>query len=270
MIQKINENKFILMNTQLHSFKSLKWLPALFVILFSSCISLKKTELIQPLTIPDYSQEFVNEQRNSYRISIGDHLYLRVYSSDQKTSKFFRSDFPELMNNSYIYLNSYKVDEEGYLKYSFIDKVMVKGLTIEDAQVAVQKAVEEYFDDVNVQIKLVNYQISILGEVNAPGSYQIDREQISILQAISMAGGIKEFARAEEISLIRKSPNGSIVKKIDLTDSKLLESEYFFLLPDDVIYIAPRPSKSYAFEKFPYGLAAGLISIVISIIALTD
>ncbi|WP_439182399.1 polysaccharide biosynthesis/export family protein [Carboxylicivirga taeanensis] len=240
-----------------------------FTLISSSCISLKKTELIQPLTIADYSQEFVNSQRDAYKINYGDNLYLKVYSSDVKTSKFFRSDFPELMNDSYIYLNSYKVDEEGYVQYSFIDKVMVKGLTIEEAQNAIQGAVEEYFEDVTVQIKLVNFRISILGEVQSPGSYSIDREQITILQAVSMAGGLKDFAMADDVTLVRKSANGSIVKKLDLTDSKILESEYLFLLPDDVIYIKPRPSKTYAFEKFPYGLVAGVISIALSIYAIT-
>ncbi len=236
----------------------------------SSCISLKKSELIQPLSIPDYNQEFVNTQRDAYKINYGDNLYLKVYSADVKTSKYFRSDFPEIMNDSYIYLNSYKVDEEGFVQYSFVDKVMVKGLTIEEAQDAIQEAVEEYFDDVTVQIKLVNFRISIIGEVNSPGSFTIDREQITILQAISMAGGLKEFAEADAVTLVRKSPNGSIVKTLDLTDSKILESEYLFLLPDDVVYIKPRPSKSYAFEKFPYGLLAGIVSIAISIVAITQ
>lgn len=241
----------------------------LLLILSASCINLKKTELIQATTIPDYTQEFVNEQRDAYRINHGDHLYLKIYSSDVKTAKFFKTDFPELMNDSYIYLNSYKVDDEGYVKYSFIDKVMVKGLTIEEAQKTMQEAVSEYFEDVNIQIKLVNFRVSILGEVSRPGSYSIDREQITILQALSMAGGLKEFARADEVSIVRKSANGTIVKHIDLTDSELLESEYFFLLPDDVIYIAPRGSKTYAFEKFPYGLMAGVISIALSIFAIT-
>jgi len=258
------------MKQMLSNIKSATLLMAVMTFLTTSCISLKKTELLQPNTIPDYSQEFVNEQRDSYKINTGDHLYLKVYSSDVKTAKYFRTDFPELMNNSYIYLNSYKVDEEGFVKYSFIEKVQVKDLTIEEAQIAIQTAVEEYFDDVTVQIKLVNFRISILGEVPSPGSYTIDREQITILQALSMAGGLKDFAQADQVTLVRKSSNGSIVKKIDLTDSKLLESEYLFLLPDDVIYVAPRSSKSYAFEKFPYGLAAGIISIALSIVAITQ
>ncbi|WP_430810346.1 MULTISPECIES: polysaccharide biosynthesis/export family protein [unclassified Carboxylicivirga] len=253
---------------RLKSWRSLCIIAAL-AFLSNACISLKKSELIQPLTIPDYSQEFVNTERDSYRINYGDNLYLKVYSADVKTSKYFRSDFPELMNDSYIYLNSYKVDEEGYVQYSFIEKVKVKGLTIDEAQVAIQEAVEAYFDDVTVQIKLVNFQISILGEVKSPGSYNIDREQITLLQAISMAGGLNPFAEADAITLVRKSPNGSIVKTLDITDSKILESEYLFLLPDDVIYIKPRQSKSFGFEKFPYGLAIGIISFALSIYAIT-
>ncbi|MCW3806324.1 polysaccharide biosynthesis/export family protein [Plebeiibacterium marinum] len=238
--------------------------------LASSCVNLKKVELIQKKSHSDYSQEIVNAQTNAYKINSGDHLYIKIYSSDAETSRYFQTDFPELMNSSYIYLNSYKVDSEGYVSYSFTGKTLVKGLSIEEAQSAITETLGQFFKDVKVQVKLVNFNISILGEVNNPGTYNIDRDQVTILQALGMAGGITDFGKATQVTLVRKSANGNKVSHIDLTDNGLLSSEYFFLLPDDVIYVAPRGSKSFVFEKMPYGMVFGILSLVVSIIAVTD
>ncbi len=236
----------------------------------SSCVNLKKTQLLQEKAITDYSAEIVNEQSNEYKINNGDHLYVKVFSSDAQTSRYFQSDFPELMNSSYIYLNSYKVDNEGFVSYSFTGKTKVKGLTIDEAQTAIKETLNEYFKDVNVYVKLVNFNISILGEVKSPGNYTVNRDQITILQALGMAGGVTDFGKATAVVLVRKSPNGSKVHHIDLTDNGLLQSEYLYLLPDDVLYIAPRSSKSFVFEKMPYGMLFGIISLVVSVIAVTD
>lgn len=240
------------------------------LIMLSSCVNLKKVELIQQKTITDYSEEIFNAERDAYKINNGDHLYIKVFSSDSRTSKFFQTDFPEIMTSSYVYLNSYKVDEEGYVKYSYIDRIKVKGKTLEEAQITIKKAIEEYFKDVNVYVKLVNFSISIIGEVENPGNYTVDRDQITILQALSMAGGVTPWAKADQVTLVRKSPNGSLVKYIDITDNALLTSEYLFLMPDDVIYITPRGTKQFLWEKFPYGILLGVISIGFSLYAIFD
>jgi polysaccharide export outer membrane protein len=248
-----------------------KGLFALILIGFTtSCVNLKKVELIQLKSYTDITQELVNAQRDAYKINVGDHLYVKIFSSDAQTSRYFQSDFPELMNSSYIYLNSYKVDNDGYVSYSFAGKTYVKGLTIEEAQAEIKSTLGEYFKDINVYVKLVNFDISILGEVKNPGTYKIDRDQINVLQALGLAGGITDFGRANQVTLVRKSLNGSKIHRMDLTDNGLLASEEFFLLPDDVIYVAPRGAKSFAFEKLPYGMFFGIVSLVVSVIAVTN
>ena len=235
----------------------------------TSCVNLKNVELMQIKSITDYSEEITNAKQSEYQINSGDHLYIKVFSSDTKTSKLFQSDFPELMNDSYIYLNSYKVDDEGFVNYSFAGKIKVKALTLDQAQETIKNTLSEYFKDINVYMKLVNFNVTILGEVNSPGTYTVDKDQLSIFQALGLAGGITDYGKAQKVTLIRKSPNGSIVKTIDLTDNGILASEYMFLLPDDVVYVAARKSKPFVFDKFPYGMAFGIVSIALSLIAIS-
>lgn len=96
----------------------------LILVLFatSSCVNQRKATMLQEKQIKDLSQEIINKQATSYRVKSGDHLYIKIYSVDPKTSKFFQTDFPSLVNPTYVYLNSYKVDEEGNISFSFVDK----------------------------------------------------------------------------------------------------------------------------------------------------
>jgi len=235
-------------------------------VFLSSCISQKKVMLLQDKNSKDVQVNFVNKKKSSYQIQTGDHLYIRIYSMDPKTSKFFQSDMPTLMNPTYLYLNSYMVDDEGYINISFIDRMFVKGMTLEEVKKKVQKTLNDYFKETTVSVKLVSFQVSVIGEVNSPGNFTIDKDQINILQAISMAGGIKEFGNNRKITLVRQTLKGSDIYYLDLSSKKILESDYFYLLPNDLVYVEPLKSKTYLFSQFPYGLVFSTASFALTII----
>jgi len=240
------------------------------MITVTSCVNLKKVELLQQKSITELEKEIENDRTSVYRIKSGDHLFIKVTSSDPETSKFFQTDFPELMNPTYMFLNSHKVNSEGCVSYSFVNDIYVKGLTVEEARAEIEEALGEYFKDVNAFVKLVNFQITILGEVGNPGTYTIDSEEINILQALGHANGINEFGNARKVMLVRKSPNGSIIRYIDVTDNGLLQSEYFYLLPDDVLYVSARQSKPFSFTRFPYSLMFSLVASGLAIFSLLN
>ena len=185
---------------------------------------------------------------------------------DPKTSKFFQTDMPTLMNPTYLYLNSYMVDDEGYINISFIDRMFVKGMTLEEVKKKIQKTLNDYFKETTVSVKLVSFQVSVIGEVNSPGNFTIDKDQINILQAISMAGGFKDFGNNKKITLVRQTLKGSDIFYLDLSNKKILESDYFYLLPNDLIYVEPLKAKTYLFTQFPYGLVFSTISFGLSIL----
>lgn len=228
--------------------------------LLSSCVNHKNAVMIRERGQSTQELTIDNPRETSYRIQTGDQLYIKVHSLDPKTSRFFQSDIPNLMNNTYLYLNSYTVDDGGFIGFSFIEKQHVQGQTVAEAQSSLQKVLNEYFNEISIVLKLIDFQISIMGEVESPGTYSINREYANILQAISLAGGVTSYANLTRAKLIRQTPKGTNVKFIDLSNLDLLEKEYYHLMPNDIIYIDPRPIKSYVSREVPYSLFLSLLS----------
>ncbi len=235
----------------------------LIVFLLGSCVSQNNVKMLQEKVNKEMTTEFQNPKATTYRIQTGDHLYIRVNSIDPKTSKFFQTDFPYLMNSTYQYLNTYAVDEYGYVGFSFIDKMHVAGSTVQEVRQNIQTKLDEFFKDATVFVKLVNYQIGVLGEVNNPGNYTIEQDQINIFQALGLAGSITSFGNLKEVKLVRQTQSGSDVYVLDLTNNRVIESPYFYLMPNDVLYIEPRATKSFAYEQFPYQSILYLLSTLV-------
>lgn len=231
--------------------------------LLGSCVSQKNVKMIQEKVNKEMTTEFQGAKASTYRIQTGDHLYIRVNSIDPKTSKFFQTDFPYLMNSTYQYLNTYVVDEFGYVSFSFIEKMHVAGSTVQDVQKKIQTKLDEYFKEATIFVKLVNYQVGILGEVNSPGNFTIEQDQINVFQALGLAGSITSYGNLKEVRLVRQTQSGSDVYVLDLTDNRIIESPYYYLMPNDVLYIEPRNGKSWAYEQFPYQTLAYMFSIII-------
>ncbi len=226
-----------------------------------SCVSPGSVKLIQEKVNKEMTAQFETPKTATYRLNVGDHLYIRVYSVDPKTSKFFQADFPYLMNSTYQYLNTYVVDEFGYISFSFIDKLYVKGLTVQEVQAEVQKQLDEYFKESTAFVKLVNFQISVLGEVNSPGSFVVEQDEINIFQALGLANGINDFGNLKEVKIVRKTQTGTEVNLIDLTDNQILASPYFYLMPDDIIYIEPKMTKPFLRSQFPYEVLVSFLTV---------
>jgi len=110
---------------------------------------------------------------------------------------------------------------------------------------------------------MVNFEVSVIGEVNDPGSFTIYRDQINIFQAIGQAGGFKEFGNPKKVKLVRQSQTGSTMIPLDLSKSSILTSPYFYLQPNDIVYVEPLNAKSWSFNRFPYETILVLISTVL-------
>lgn len=218
-------------------------------------------------------KEFVNEKAINYTVKPGDNLYIRINSLDPKTYNFFNTDGNStyssgnyMTNESSVYFNSYMVNDLGLIDFPIIGKIKVEGKTIDQIKNAIQSKVDEYLMQTNVIVKLANFKITILGEVQRPGKYSIYQDYISIFEAIGLAGDLKTFANRNKITVVRETENGSKIFTLDITKRNILESESYYLKPNDVVYVEPLDSKTWTFEAFPYAVVLSTVTTTLLIL----
>jgi len=217
---------------------------------------MKKIRYLQdPKNSKGGRNEFQKVDTLTYKIHAGDNLYIKVKSLEDKNNYFEKvAGYSDYYSESAIYLNSYTVNDSGYVTFPLIGKVMVDNLTIVKTQKLLQSKVEEYIKNTVVIVKLANFRVSMLGEFKNPGKYIVYQDKINLFEAIAMAGDMTDFARRNEVMLIRETEKGVRTKRLNLNDYSVLESEYYYLMPNDIVYVEPLRGKQFAFDQFPYVL----------------
>ena len=237
------------------------------VVLFSSCISQKKIKYMQPAHEDSTNRAlFQTPEFQEYHLGVGDNLYIKVQSLDPKSNEFFNQESKNRTSNyndASIYLESYNVDLEGNIYFPFIGPIYVLGLTVDQTKVEIEKVMNKYLKETSIVVKLVNFNITFIGEVRRPGEYKIYQDKINIFEAVSLAGDITDYGNRNEVKLMRMTDDGMALHIIDLTKEDILESPYFYLKPNDVIYIEPLKGKQFAFATFPYALLFSTITTLI-------
>ncbi|MDF1548983.1 MAG: polysaccharide biosynthesis/export family protein [Bacteroidales bacterium] len=230
--------------------------------IFNSCIPQKKIRLIQTKAKNDTINEFVLKQRPKSTVLPFDNLYIKVISPDAATSAMFNSETTNQRNVDYNMI-SYTVNDSGYIVFPFVGLIKVKDLTILAAQDTIQAAISKYISDASVLVKFVGKSVTIIGEVNRQGEYQIYSDNINIFKGLAMAGGLTNYGNRENITIIREIDGKSTFHTINLTDKYVLQSDFYYLRPEDVVLIQPLKQKSWGFSEFPYSLVlSGLTTLV--------
>jgi polysaccharide export outer membrane protein len=237
-------------------------------ILLTSCVPMKRIRYLQdPKKEKEARTEFEKAEAEEYLVHKGDNLFIKVNTLEDKNNYF---DEPGGATNYYsesgIYLNSYTVNDSGYVEFPLIGKIMVNNFTIEQIQKELQRKVNDYVKNTIVIVKLANYRISMLGEFKNPGKYLVYQDKINIFEAIAMAGDMTDFAKRDEVLLVRQGENGAKTKRLNLNDYSLLESEYYYLMPNDLVYVEPLKGKQFAFKEFPYLLILTTITTTVLLI----
>ncbi|MCK4344027.1 MAG: SLBB domain-containing protein, partial [Bacteroidales bacterium] len=124
-------------------------------------------------------------------------------------------------------------------------KVFVLNKTVEEAKDAIQEKTDQILRNASVIVKLISFKFTVLGEVNRPGVYKNFNNQLTVLEAIGMAGDISDYGNRTKILVIRPTKNETRTYRIDLTKKDVLSSEGFFLLPNDIVYVEPIKSKTF-------------------------
>lgn len=211
-----------------------------------------------------------------YKIKEGDNLYVDIKSMSEEINSLFSNTkgtssvgvSQNYGTSTAQYLSGYTVKIDGSIKLPLLGRIHVEGLSLDECVKAVSLSCGQYVKDAVVSVKLLNFTITVLGEVKRPGRYDNYKKNMTILDAIAMSNGISDYAKLQKILLMRTTSKGAKTYRLDLTSSKCMNSEAFFLQPNDVVYVEPDGYKSIKKNSPLISLMLSSISTLILVLNL--
>lgn len=248
-------------------------ITCLILILTSSCVSIKKSIYLQGEIAKELKEveQTYKPHKSPYLVKANDNLYIRITSLDERTSSFLNNETEgsnRIESPMAASLSGYRVELDGSIQFPFVGKIFVAGLTLDEVRETVQLAISKYLEESSVNVKLLNDNITIIGEVRAPGRFLLYDEEVNLLEAISLAGDMTDFANKQKVRLIRKEGDVQQMIEINTLDEDILFSPYFYLKPGDIIYVEPRRLKSISLSSIPIGLALTFLNTALLVITL--
>ena len=229
---------------------------AVFVLMLVMCCAscVPSESLIYLQKSGETAAEVFEYNKQDYQLQMNDILDVKISSLNPEVNALFNASTMGTMQvaqataqtgGDLFYITGYSVDQDGNIDIPFVGKVNVLGLTLNQAHSAVDAEVAKFFTNYHLQVKLGGVRFSVLGEFNRPGKHVVMQNQVTIFEAISLGGDLSHVANREEIRLIRQHPDGTQIHTIDLLDRSVVESPYYFMQPNDVLYAEPLPQKAW-------------------------
>lgn len=208
-------------------------------------------------------------QPEAYRIRPNDQLFIQVISDDPSNAAFLnltgmQGGASGAAGSNSMEIITYLVDETGNIEYPYLGQIKVAGLTLSEVHEKIQEQVDMYLESASVFVKLVNRNITVLGEVDAPGQKLMVKNQLTIFEALGTAGDISDYGNRRNIKIIRELPTGKNIAEVDLTDPKIILSPFYYILPHDIIYVE-HSTRVYGAKNLPYAAPLSITASVLSI-----
>lgn len=223
-------------------------LAALFAV---SCTSQKKLAYLNNLPETGGEETFTMEIPD-YRIKPRDILYITIkaMTPDGKIADFLSSNASnsggsQMQGEAGGYIFGFDVNPEGEIVLPALGPIKVMGLTLEEAKKILQESSNKVFRNSTVECKLLSFKFTVIGEVRAPGTYINYNNYLTVLEAIGRAGGVGDYGNRNRVLVVRPVDKGSKTYRVDLQDKKILSSEAYFLLPNDVVIVEPLNQKIF-------------------------
>jgi polysaccharide export outer membrane protein len=166
-------------------------------------------------------------------------------------------------------LSGYLVNSEGEINFPQLGKIKVEGKTTQDIQDILEEKLSEFIKSPTVIVRIINYKFTIQGEVREPGTFEIIEENMTLPQAIGFAGDLTINGRRDNVLIYRQEGGNRKVKRIDLTQTDWMNTEYFFVKPNDLIYVEPNnPKVKSAGFVSNVGTLLSVLSIILTAIVI--
>jgi len=207
------------------------------------------------------------------RIQKGDELEVKVTTLDPESNLLFNygviANGDEEVSSRTTYTQSrYKVSESGEIDFPIVGKIELLGLTREEAKEKITSSLEKLVNNPRVELTITNFKITVLGEVNQPNTFTITSDNISVIEALGLAGDMTVYGKRENVLVIRENGGEKMLYRIDMNDKELLGSSNFFLKQNDVLYIEADKKKLIQAELNPTTIAVMTIlsSVAVALI----
>ena len=232
----------------------------LVAVMLSSCYSHRQIGYLQEPTKSNKLPVYDSVPYEPYRIRVNDEIIYRLITLDETMSKMLGAN--TITNGQYA--NSYRVYEDGTVYLPFLKPVKVQGLTELEAQEALKAAFREIIPDADVKVSLYNKYFSVVGDARA-GQFYVYKEKMNIFQALAMTGDVMNSGDRRHIRIIRPHDNGEEpeILEFDMRTNTIIDSKYYYIYPNDVIYVARTKDSFY---KVP--TCTGFLGLITSSVAL--
>lgn len=233
----------------------------------TSCRSSKDVEYFQHTdVIPDsiYMADMTNYE---VRIMPNDNLLITVSALNPLAAEPYNAVNLDRGTSATLEWQGYLVNENGVINFPVIGEIKLGGLTKKQAITLLQKEISQYIENPVINIRFMNYKISVLGEVNRPGTYLVTDEKISIPDALAQAGDMTIYGKREDVLICRVENGEKKFFHVDMTSPEIFFSDAYYLQQNDIIYVKPNGAKSMSSSYNP--MIGTILSISTLLITIT-
>lgn len=191
-----------------------------------------------------------NPQNQEVRIAQNDKINITMHSLNPESDNMFLNKNAAL---AAIYtptkIDGYRVNKDGMIHLPLIGDIKIEGMTIEEAQRAITTELSKKVKDPVVDVQVVNFKITVIGEVSKPSTFNIADEKVNVLEALGMAGDMTVYGKRENVLVIRNEGGSKTLKRLNLNNKESFDSPYFYLKQNDIVYVEPDKSKAIEFSQ---------------------
>lgn len=218
------------------------------IIVLSSCVTTRRINYLQEKVgeIPD---SLLVDTLPDYTLRVGDKLAVNLITLDEESKSFFMSGSSSSENMT-ADLFSYSILPDGNIQLPFVGKIYMLGLTTRQAKDTLEKHFKSIIPDCEVEVTLVNAYFTIIGMAGT-GKFELRKEKMNIFQALATSGNLQPFSDRTKIHLLRQDENGKTqIKTFDVRNKKLINSEFYYLKPNDILYVQGFNGQFFGVESF--------------------
>lgn len=237
-----------------------------------SCASRKEVAYYQNI---DQLQNFENSASYETKLQPDDLLMIVVMAENPEVAAPF--NLPSVIMQSNVEfeaqqprMNSYLIDSSGFIQFPVIGAIKLGGLSRAEAVAKMNQELSKYITKPSVNLRILNFKITVQGEVTQPGVHNIMSERITLAEALSLSGDLTVYGKRDNILIIREKDGKKQAARVDITKAEFLNSPYYYLSQNDVVYVEPNKTKVNSSAVGPNAsIVISVASLLVTIIALT-